>query len=141
MFAVWTMLSAHGIVGAQLAKVDSLAQVLGNSIGGLNKTAESPFGVRARGVKKDSAARVTDVNALTDRARRISALEGDGRDQQMGQRMKQHVRQAREACVRSLMRGFPGVETRQELRARVFTAACLLKGREAVRGRGYAGQT
>jgi hypothetical protein len=75
------VLGADWVVGAEATEIDSVAEMLVDLAADFDKTAQSPLGIRRAGVEQDAVADISGVDSLTNRRRRVAALQRNLRDE------------------------------------------------------------
>src|ERR1019366_6205567 len=93
----------------------SVLEVLLETLSHLDESSHGPFGVGSSGIEQNAVACLSGVDPLTDRARRVSALERDGRYQEVRDRVQEDVGEPEELQRRVLVGLLPGVEACEKL--------------------------
>jgi hypothetical protein len=116
--ALRRMLGAHRVIGTKRAEFERAANVFMDTPANLNQPTEGVLGVRGSRVEQDAVTHAGQgVDALADRARRITAFQGHRGDQQVRKRVEHQVRKPRKDPVRALMLVAPPVEAGFQLPA------------------------
>src|SRR6266568_2238854 len=103
----------------------------------LHEPAESAFSVRRARVEKDPEAGLSGVDPLAYGASRVPAFEGDGRDQEVRQRVEEDIRESGELkLVPCPVTVLPNVEACLELLPAVLHRGPPQPGLESVGAEG-----
>ena len=111
------VMGADRVVGAKLATFEGAAQVAADVASGHDQAAERSFGVRRAGVDKQTVGTGSGEDAFAERRSGIATLEGNGGQEEVGERMEHEIRQAWELARAALMFGFPAGEALGKLAA------------------------
>ena len=119
------VLGADRVVRAERRHPQRVGEVVLDVPRLLHQAAERPLGVGAAGVEQDPEALGVGVRVdpLADRARRVAAAHRERLDQEVRERVQQHVRPARERRARSC-----GPPPSARARSRGASSRCLTAG-------------
>src|ERR1039458_5056056 len=104
------MLGANLVVRAEASKLDCIAEMPVDLAPNFYQAAQCPLGIRRAGVKQDAITGISGVDPLTNRGRRVAALQRNLRDQQMRERVQHHVWSANEIGLRVWILLLPQLE-------------------------------